>query len=189
MADGLYCTHMSLSASGTVLLSKRQENVFTQTGFDIWKKASEKFTTHSQSNLHREAMMKWQHIKQAGMIDTIMENACRSEQLYRRQMLIKQMESLQFLLKQGLAIRGHDEVDGNLYQLLLLSSNDCPQLKTWLADKNYFSPDILNEQITIMGGQLARSLLEDIRKPGIFSLLADEAADVCNKEQLCVCIR
>ena len=62
-------------------------------------------------------------------------------------------------------------------------------LKTWLADKNYFSPDILNEQITIVGEQLARSLLEDIRKPGIFSLLADEAADVCNKEQLCVCIR
>ena len=124
-----YCTHMSLSASGTALLSKRQENVFTETGFDNWKKASEKFTTHSQSNLHREAMMKWQHRKQAGMIDTIMENACRSEQLYRRQMLIKQMESLQFLLKQGLAIRGHDEVDGNLYQLLLLRSNDCPQLK------------------------------------------------------------
>ena len=99
------------------------------------------------------------------------------------------MESLQFLLKQGLAIRGHDEVDGNLYQLLLLRSNDCPQLKTWQAEKNYFSPDILNEQITIMGGQLARSLLEDIRKPGTFSLLADEAADVCNKEQLCVCIR
>ena len=182
-----YCTHMSLSASGTALLSKRQENVFTETGFDNWKKASEKFTPHSQSNLHREAMMKWQHRKQAG-IDTIMENACRSEQLYRRQMLIKQMESLQFLLKQGLAIRGHDEVDGNLYQLLLLRSNECPQLKTWLADKNCFSPDNLNEQITIMGGQLARSLLEDIRKPGIFSLLADEAADVCNKEQLCVCV-
>ena len=30
-------------------------------------------------------------------------------------------------------------------------------LKTWLADKNYFSPDILNEQITIMVMKLLTS--------------------------------
>ena len=105
--------------------------------------------------------MKWKLCQQPG-IDVVMDQSCKVEQTCRREMLIKQLESLRYLLKQGMAVRGHEEADGTLYQLLLLRSNDCPQLKAWLADKKYFSPDILNEQISIMGQELARSLLQEI---------------------------
>ena len=40
-----------------------------------------------------------------------------------------------------------------------------------------------------MGQKLARSLLQEIRKAVVFSMIADEATDVGNKEQLCMCIQ
>ena len=67
--------------------------------------------------------MKWRLGQQPG-IDAVMDQSCKAEQTCRREMLIKQLESLDY--KQGLAVRGHEEADGNLYQLLLLRSNDCP---------------------------------------------------------------
>jgi hypothetical protein len=169
-------------------MAKGTDDAFTKTGFDNWKRALEKFASHSRSQLHHEAVMKWKLGQQPG-IDAVMGQAGKAEQTCHREMLIKQLESLRYLLKQGLAVRGHEEADGSLYRLLLLRSGDCPELNAWLADKKYFSPDILNEQISIMGQELARSLLQEIRKAVIFSVIADEATHVSNKEQLCICIR
>ena len=46
------------------------------------------------------------------------------EQKENRDMLLKQLSSLRYLARQGLAIRGHSEKEGNLMQLLLLGSED-----------------------------------------------------------------
>lgn len=74
-----------------------------------------------------------------------------AEQKIRRDMLLKQLSSLKYLLQQGLAVRGHDDMEGNLVQLLMLRSYDCPDLETWIRERKYFSPPILNEQIALMG--------------------------------------
>ena len=88
-----------------------------------------------------------------------------------------------------MAIRGHDQIEGNLTQLLLLRSHDIPELKVWLKEKKYYSPEIQNEQIALMGLSVLRELLSEIRNAEFFSVLADEATDVSHKEQLVVCIR
>ena len=95
------------------------------------------------------------------------------------------------LLRQGLAIRGsgHQEMQGNLLQLLLLRVEDCPQLKSWISDRKYFSPEIVNEQIALMGLSVLRKILDEIRSATYFSIIADEASDISNKEQLSICIR
>jgi hypothetical protein len=49
---------------------------------------------------------------------------------------LKQLSSLKYL---GLAIRGHDEKEGNLMQLLKLRGEDDSQLQTWLSDGKYLS--------------------------------------------------
>ena len=85
-----------------------------------------------------------------------------------------------YLLKQELLVRSHEEADSNLYQLLLLQSNDFLQLKALLADNKYSLPDILNKQISIMVQELARSLLYEILKAMVFSMIADEATNVSN---------
>ena len=104
-------------------------------------------------------------------------------------MLLKQLSSLRFLLRQGLAIRGHTEAEGNLIQLMTLRSEDCPGLKTWLNKHQYLSHGIVNEMIMLMGNKLLRTLLEDIRESCWFSILADETRDISNEEQLVIIIR
>ena len=102
---------------------------------------------------------------------------------------MKQISSLMYLLRQVLAIRGHEDMEGNLLQLLKLREENCPGLNSWIQSRKYFSPEILNEQIALMGLAALRELLKDIRSALYFSVIADEATDVCNKEQMCVSIR
>ena len=68
------------------------------------------------------------------------------------------LSSLEFLLRQGLAVRGHDEIDGNLMQLLL-HCEDNSNLKMWIKDKKYLSSDIVNEVTQIMSSSILRQLL------------------------------
>ena len=60
-------------------------------------------------------------------------------------MLMIQFSSLRYLLCQGLALRGHEELEGNLMQLLKLRVEDSPDIERWIKEKHYLSGDILNE--------------------------------------------
>ncbi len=54
---------------------------------------------------------------------------------------------------------------------------------------SYTSPTIINEIITIMGQEVLRGLLEEIRDANWFSIIADEATDVSHNEQISISIR
>ena len=51
---------------------------------------------------------------------------------------------------QGMALQGHNENEGNLYQLLKCRSEDVTALSTWLNIGQYRSYDIVNELVKIM---------------------------------------
>ena len=106
----------------------------------------------------------------------------------RRQMLLMQLSSLKYLL-QGLAIRGHEDIEGNLLQLLSFRSSDCSQLNAWIKERKYLSPQIVNEQISLIGLTVLRRVLSDIHRAQWFSLIVDEETDVSHREQMVVCIR
>ena len=77
-------------------------------------------------------------------------------------MLLKLISSLKSLLRQGLAIRGHSDTEGNLLQLLSLRGEDDPSLKRWLQQQQYMSHDVGNEIITLLGNALLQELLSCI---------------------------
>ena len=58
-----------------------------------------------------------------------------------------------------------------------------------MQSKKYLSPEIVNEQISLMAGQILRDLLQEIREALYFSLIVDEATDISNKEQVCISLR
>ena len=159
--------------------SKKAEATFSKTGFCNWKRALEKFAKHESSHAHSEAFMK---MTNKVNISTIMNPAYKEQQQKRQKMLLKQLSSLQYLLRQGLAIRGHDDTEGNLLQLLGLRSEDDPEIKTWLRDGKYLSPVIVNEQIKLV----LRGLLSEIRSSKWFTIIADEATDISCGEQMCI---
>lgn len=81
-------------------------------------------------------------------------------------------------------------VEGNLMQLSLLCSENCPRLKQWIEENyNYLSSDTINERIKLMGHHVLSDLLSTIREAVRFAIIADEATDISHKEQLCKAIR
>ena len=116
-----------------------------------------------------------------------------AEKRNNRAMLMKLLHCIRYLARQGLAFRGHHEdsvaFEGNLYQLLLLQATDSPQLATWIKKRDYISPAIVNEIITLCGNTVLRQLLGDIRAAKYFSIIADEATDISHNEQICIAIR
>ena len=62
-----------------------------------------------------------------------MENESTTSQMeLNRRCLVKIVETLQFLARQGLALRGDNSDDSNFMQTLKLRVKDIPQLTDWM---------------------------------------------------------
>ena len=183
----LYCYYCSKAfQSHLIVFSKSVEMAFVSTGFSNWRKATEGFRKHETSHSHSEAVFKLSNTQD---IASLIDNARRLEQDARKEGLLKQLSSLRYLLRQGLAIRGHEITEGNLYCLLQLRAEDDANVKKWITDFRYLSPDIVNEQVELMANSILRSVLSEIHEAPYYAILADEATDINKHEQLCVCIR
>ncbi len=96
------------------------------------------------------------------------------------------LSSLQYLARQGIAIRGHPDEESNFYQLLKLRARDNTKLHSWLQRKTnkYTSHDIQNEILKVMSLHILRDVVLLIRSAPFFSIMVDETTDVSNKEQV-----
>ena len=85
---------------------------------------------------------------------------------------------------------GHEELQSNFNQLLLLCTCQNPELRNWLDRKtSWTSHDVQNEILQLMSQSVLREVLETIRKRDFFAILADETADISRKELLSFSIR
>lgn len=182
-----YCYYCRTGAARG-LINAGKCGAFVFVGFDNWKKAKERFREHERSQVHREACMKFQSLEQPS-IAARLSNQVLKDQKQKREMLMKELTSLRYLARQGLAIRGHNEEDGNLRQLLKCRADDDQGIEFWLRDGRYLSHDIVNELLELMAHQLLRGLLQEIRQAEWFALIADETRDVSGMEQLAISLR
>ena len=108
-------------------------------------------------------------------------------------MLMKLLQAIQYLSCQGLPLRGHREdaesLSGNLYQLLLLQAKYCPEMISWINKREYISPEIINDIISLMGNRVLHNILTDVRESLWYSVIVDEATDVSHNEQMSVSLR
>ena len=104
----------------------------------------------------------------------------------RRAGLLCQLRGIRYLARQGIAFQGHTELEGNLKQELLTWSHEIEALVVWIKENRFTCHQTVNELITNMGQNLLRNLLGKMKKanPAWFAVIADEATDVCNTEQL-----
>ncbi len=117
-------------------------------------------------------------------IDAQLSTQVKHAQELHYKMLHIQLSSLRFLLQQGLAIRGHEEMEGNL--ILTIASSVWGMLRLKTAIENTSQVILTMKSKKIMSNYVLRQVLHDIREATMYSLIADEATDVCNKEQLCI---
>lgn len=190
----IFCaTCCGAKQQGILTFTRHKSTAFVNQGFGSWNKAIERFTDHERCEMHKEAVEKLAAKSSGANVATQLRIQSEATQTFHREMLMKLLSSIRFLARQGLSFRGHTETcetfEGNLYQLLLLRSEESPQMREWLSKKEYISPDIVNELIKIMGQTVLRSILAQIRSSMWFSLIADEASDISKNEHMCISIR
>ena len=143
--------------------------------------------------MHKEAVLKQVAHNSSTNVSAQLSTQCKEAPNLPQRMLLKLISSIRFLASQGMPLRGRHEdlasLDSNLYKLLLLRAEDCPEMKTWIYRKEYTSPEIVNEILALMGNTVLRSIVSDIQSSSWFSIIADEATDISRNEQMSLSIR
>ncbi|XP_078679480.1 zinc finger MYM-type protein 1-like [Branchiostoma floridae x Branchiostoma belcheri] len=173
-----------------IAFSTHKEPAFVTSGFSNFKKGIEKFDKHAASEAHGEAVVKCSAITGQSIATQLNSQIAEQQQLHR-QGLLKQLSALRYLLRQGLAVRGHREKDGNLYHLLKTWADDNAVVQSWLHQGRFMTHDHINELINLMGQDVLRSVLARLNAgdPAWFAIIADEATDVACNEQLNISVR
>lgn len=119
------CNFCRYCAKWDILNDRQGDTAFDIMGFDNWKKALDRFDHHVKSAMHREAVLKINSLRHPS-VAALLSSQLQRDQQVRRQMLMVTLSSLRFLLRQGLAVRGHTDLESNLIQLLLLQTETIP---------------------------------------------------------------
>lgn len=135
---------------------------FISSGFCDWKNSLRALRLHNHSRFHSECLYVIQQQSQSPIISQL-GIVAKQQQEQRRRLFMAEVSSLQYLLRQGIAFRGHSEEEGNLFQLMQLRSSDIPGLDQWLADKKYLSHNIVNELAKEMSLIILRSLCVGVK--------------------------
>ena len=181
-------------------------DAFVNVGYYNWKKAlgtripgkkQTGFPMHEKSDIHREAVTRYIVAPSQAMGDIIEMHSTlyASERQHNRKMLLKVIGNIRYLARQSLPIHGSwdekagVELNSNFHQLKLLRAEEDSEILDWLKKKQFMSPKIQNEMIDVLALGVLREISANIQNASIYTILADESADVSNKEQVVVCIR
>ena len=140
-------------------MEKNKEEAFLSTGFRNWKKALDSFKEHQKSKCHIAALTFEITIPQCSNIQEMISEKIKSNMQENQKCFIKIIETIQFLGRQGLGLRGDEsEENSNFMQLLKQRSKNFLKLKEWLERKTekYTSHDIQNELLKLMAHQILR---------------------------------
>lgn len=136
-------------------MAKNADTAFTISGFKNWKKAIDKFKIHQSSHAHVAAVTLYLHAKSP--VTAQLSTQHRQQQETSRNCLLSLVKCMAFLARQGIALRGHEQDEGNFEQLVKFSSSTNADLHTWLERyQDYTSPAIQNEMLGLMAKDVVR---------------------------------
>ncbi|XP_039130910.1 zinc finger MYM-type protein 1-like [Dioscorea cayenensis subsp. rotundata] len=197
--DAVFCFWCYLFKPNRV--SQIGEDAFTKTGFNNWKKALEKFIEHvgAVNSAHNDARVQFQSFQnqRQSVSHQLAAHSHEMEVAYRIR-LTAILDVTRFLLKQGLAFRGHDESSSSLNKgnfLELLEWYSLRNEEVWrtvnqnaTGNNQMTSPKVQKELANACAAEITRVIVDDIGD-NYFSLLIDEARDISVKEQMGVILR
>ena len=102
-----------------------KENAFLEKGFKNWKKALEKFEKHQSSQCHRAASTYEILIPRCPDFAELFDNKEKEALELNRRCFMAILDSIQYLARQGIPLRGHgSDEDSNFFQLLMVKSKE-----------------------------------------------------------------
>ena len=174
---------------GSLTFCQNKEPAFITDGFDNWKKGKEKLKKHESTDTHCFAVYQMSTREQRP-ITAQLSAAKEKQQASARRCLMKIFTTAKFLLRQGLAFRGHEQEEGNFNQLLRLKMEDDPELHSYMVNTITFSsPQAQEEVMKMYCHAVLRKLAADIIKNKFFSVIVDGTQDINGVEQESICLR
>ncbi|CAH2330473.1 zinc finger MYM-type 1-like, partial [Pelobates cultripes] len=191
----IYCFDCKLFSSST--------NAFSSDGFSDWKHASERISSHEQSQHHIRAVIDTAKFsKLEGRIDYKMQQQIEELTTYGQNLVKRLLSVIVFLAERGLAFRGDDQTigsphNGNYLGILELLSEYDAFLAQHIQTKankgkgctSYLSANVCEELIQITGDKILEVVISRIKMAKYYSVSVDSAEDSSHTDQLTVIIR
>ena len=165
-----------------------------------WSNISKLVKKHvCEKSAHHTAVARGEaflHTQRGGAPNICQElHSQRAEQVRRNRIILKCItEVLVMMGKENIAIRGHQDEDGNFIAMLSLFAKENSVLRDHLENtpriSKYTCPDNQNDIIFFfLANHILDGTIDICRRSVIYALIADESTDVTNKEQISICIR
>ena len=126
-------------------------------------------------------------------IGEILSSIHSSEKEANHKCLLNILSNLQFLARQGCAIRGgvEHETDSNFYQLYKLRCEDDSTLEEWLKKKKgkYTSHEVQNEILKVMALRVLQDISANLHSTEFYTIKVDECTNASNQEQVVAVLR
>ena len=199
-SDGIFCA--------PCFLFNNSRNIdFITKPFRDWKNAvgtsRGALNRHSLSENHQLCVEKSVNFiavmeKKQKSIKSQLSKAYDSQVQQNTRALTAIVDIIQFLIKQGLAFRGHrwDKVakreNGNFSMLInflsAYSSDLFSHLQTCPRNARYLSPKIQNDFISLNGDWIRKEIVEECNSSLFWSIMVDETTDISTTEQASICV-
>ncbi|CAL8164775.1 unnamed protein product [Prunus armeniaca] len=192
--------HFAYYLFKTNLGEKAGGDSFVGTGFSNWKK-NKRFQVYvgGPNSSHNQALKKCQALmNEKQHIENVFHKHSHQSRIDYRIKLNASIDCIRFLLRQGLAFRGHNESDdssnqGNFLELLqfLVDHNEevrAVALKNAPENLIVTSPKIQKDIVNAAAVETTYAIIRDM-DDALFSILVDESRDVSVKEQMVVMFR
>nr|XP_012564415.2 zinc finger MYM-type protein 1-like [Hydra vulgaris] len=167
-------------------------------GFCDWKNAASRIQSHENSIAHRNATITFsQRVQVRGCVDSAIVEQYRQECAYAKSVLERVVSVIKFLAERGLAFRGHTEIlgsssNGNFLGILGLIAQFDPFLSSHIDNHggmgkgsvSYLSSTICDELIDVMGKQVMKTILSEIRGAKFYSISVDSTPDISHVDRL-----
>jgi len=195
---GALCVHCILFRPS---IKRGVQGAFIITAFTKYKDFHDSAKKHSQTEWHKEAIMKSKLFSDVitnkkKSIDLQLNDANNELIVKNRDKLRSIISSIVFCGTHDLVLRGKQSDSGNFQDLLKfrIEAGDSvleEHFKTCTVRTKYTSHRVQNELLNICGLVIRKNIIEKINNENTiaFSLLADETADISGIEQLSIGVR
>ena len=189
--DGCFCALC-------FIFSANKEGVLMTAPFNDWSNIGAVLRKHQESRDHADASqccVSFTNIasgKQHSVYQSV-TNAYQETIRRNRHVLGEIVQVILLCWRQNIALRGHISETSNFHSILNLLRKRDPVLDNFLnrspRNAQYISPQVQNELIRLIGQQIQRSILADVREAKWFGFIADETPDVSHIEQVSLSVR
>ena len=209
--EGAFCINCILFAADESSRNACKLDQLYTSPFKAWSKGLQKFRDHDQkSPMHRTATVRAVHLRQRMEqnvlpINVQVNRAINEQVLKNREKLKPIVEAVLLCGRQNIPLRGHrddskhyedDKVNPGNFQEILKFLGRCGKntvfeehMANAAKTATYRSKTTQNELVNICGELILSKLTAEIKESKFFAILADEAADVSNIEQMPLVIR